>query len=351
MPLEAPGGLTAEGDAQVRAKVKDLVLQAHAAQGEGDAEASTALLQKATVLAELMGDHALVAELLVECSYVLAGIGEYRLASRFLDRARQLAADRDVEEIKGEVYRGYGGLYKARGEWDHASVALDRALDKLEFSSRHASVCRALLDLSEIYLRDGRCAEAMHLLQRAKTLPAALDPPLEVRLHLNFGRVAHLGGDLPRALEAYQTAAKVARATQRTFERELICIGLAGLYLEDGQLGPAVQAVREALALSIIASSRGSLERVECARLAAISERLASIDAARGHEAAPSFPGTELDEAVRLYNAHPFVLTGKMAAYGAAKTPPQPAPSAASANEPWIAAPGSNGSALHPNPK
>jgi tetratricopeptide (TPR) repeat protein len=327
------------------------VNDARVAEGAGDANGAASRLQKATMLAQALDDPALVAELLVDSSHVFASIREFRLASRFLERAREIAVEGNLEEVKGEVYRGYGALYKARGDLEQASIAFDRALEKLEFSSRHRSVCRVLLELSEIYLTDGRSGPALNLLVRAENLIVGFDPALEVRLRLNLGRLAHLAGERRQALDAYEAAARVARASDRTFDRELVCIGLAGLYLEDGQLAPSVKALREGLALSIVAFSSEPLQAIERARFLAMGQRLLELDVAANRAGPWGLHRIEVDEAVRLYNTHPLVLMGSLPSYGAVtaylETPPAPDASA----EPFIPAPGSDAGFSHPNPK
>jgi tetratricopeptide (TPR) repeat protein len=301
---------------ELRTAVEHLCLRAREREGQGDFEGAVILLEKAGVLAEPLGDHALVGELLVECARSFVQMGEYRQALRFLDRARDIARERGTPELKGEVYRGFGTLYKARGALREAEVCFDRALEHLEFSSRHASTLRALIDLCEVYLKDGRYAQAGALLKRAANLPQGADGALRIRLALNLGRVAFLGGDLAGAISQYEDAARSASLALRSSDRELVSLGLSGLYLQAGRLGEAAQSLREALALSIVACSQESAHALERSRLHACAQRLLEIDEAANRAGAAPAVRRALNDAVLLFDAHPLVLSGELPPYG-----------------------------------
>lgn len=301
---------------QLRDSIAKLTQLARACEGLGDAQGALSRFQKAALLAQSLGEQALVGELLVDCAHVFTSVGEYREATRFLERARDIAADRGVEELKGEVYRGFGILYKARGDLGAAAVCFDRALERLEYSSRERSLARALLDLSEVYLRQGRTTQAGHLLRRAEHLSSSEDPALAVRLRLNLGRLAYLAGDREGAVAQYALAAREAAAGGRDFERELACLGLVGLYIESGRLEEAIASLRESVALSVVAFAREPVHAVERARFAVMGKRLIELEVAADARGAPRLLRRALDEAVRLYNAHPLVLTTAVPRYG-----------------------------------
>jgi len=207
-------GAAVADEAHVRTFVAALAAGAQGFEGRGDQDEAIKQLQKAALLADSLGDSTLVGGLLVQCSEIFCSIGELRMALRFLERARDMARGVVSEELKGEVYRGYGVLYKARGDLGSAAVSFDRALEKLELTSRHRSLRRALVDLCEIYLKQGGTAEASNLLERAGHLPTEADPSLEVRIRLNRGRLAHLEGNASKALSEYEGAA--ASPSRRT---------------------------------------------------------------------------------------------------------------------------------------
>lgn len=332
-------------------KIAELVDLARAAEGAGDIEAAVNRLQKAAMLAESLGDHGLVGELMVEVAQVLMSIGEFRQASRFLDGARTIALERDVGELKGEVYRGFGLLYKARGHAREAAVCFDRALEHLEFSSRHRSVLRVLLDLSEVYLRQGQAPQALNLLRRAENVPAKADPALAVRLHLNLGRLAYVFGDRAAAVREYESAREAATGAERAFDRELAALGLSGLYLEGGQLNLAVERLREALALSIVAFAREPVRGIERARFLAMGQRLLGLDTAVNGSQADRLTRRGIDETVRLYNAHPLVLTGAVQGYGHVTALIESEPVSTGLEEVGAKLEEKLPSANHPNPK
>ncbi len=300
----------------LRQKVAALTEAARASFGEGDAQGALMGLQKAALLANSASDLPCVGACLVESAEVLATIGEFQEAERFLVRARDLAREEGLEALKGEVYRGYGSLFKARGRLDEAAICFDRALERLEYTSDDRAVARTLLGLSEVYLQQGRGTPATHVLARASALNPLQDPALTVRLHLNFGRLAYASGDLPSATREYESAAGAALAGGRTFDREMVALGLAGLLIEAGRLEEAVGQLKEALALSIVAFARTPIQPIERARFRAMGERVLALDtrAAKG----PSSPSLRrgIEEAVRLHDAHPLVLTGAVRPYG-----------------------------------
>ncbi len=271
---------------------------------------------KAALLAQSLGEPLVLCERLVECARSFTLVAEYHEAARYLERARDLAAERDLVELKGEVYRGFGALYNARGNFREAAVCFDRALERLEFSSRHDSTLRVLLDLSELYLREGRSAQAASLLRRAEAVPSAGDPALLVRIQLNLGRIAFGAGDRAGAVARYESAARAAEREGRSSDRELVAIGLTGLYLQEGRLTEAAARLREALALSIVAFSRESSRALERSRLQTIGQRLLELDVAADRAAAPQDLRRQLNEAVRLYNSHPLVIFGQVPRYG-----------------------------------
>ncbi len=335
-------GAPPSGDAAVREKVASLAEAARASFGEGDPQGALMGFQKAALLAQSVADSSCVGACLVESAEVLATIGEYQEAERFLGRARDLARDEGQEALKGEVYRGYGSLYKARGRLGEAAVCFDRALERLEYTSDDRALARALLGLSEVYLQQGRGAPATHVLARAAALNPSKDAAVAVRLHLNFGRLAYASGDLAAATREYEAAAKAARAGGRTFDRELVALGLAGLHLEAARFEDALGALKEALALSIVAFAREPVQSVERARFRAMGERLLALET-RAAQGAPS-PALRrgIDEAVRLHDAHPLVLTGAARPYGSmtlalqtrAETPATSIPVSAATVEP-----------------
>ncbi len=326
---EAPQG-SAEAIGELQAAIEHLCARAREREGQGDHEGAVILFEKAVILAEPLGEEVLIGELLVECASSLVQMGEYRQASRFLDRARDTARERGAPELKGEVYRGFGTLYKARGALREAEVCLDRALEHLEFSSRHTSTLRALLDLCEVYLKDGRHAQAGALLRRAANLPPDADGALRVRLALNMGRVAFSVGDLKGSIDRYEDAARAAASSGRSSDRELVSLGLSGLYLQAGRLGEAASSLREALALSIVAYSKESARSRERARLRAASQRLLDLDEAANRAVAGPSVRRALNDAVLLFDSHPLVLSGDLPPYGhtAALLAPLPAPPA-----------------------
>jgi len=313
-----PQGVAALGDeTEARASIAGLTAAARACEGQGAHDESVRSLQKAALLADALNDQTLVGDLLIQCAEVFCAIGEFRMASRFLGRAREIARDSSGEELKGEVYRGYGQLYKARGDRGSAAICFDRALERFEFTTRHRSVRRTLLDLSEIYLKQGRSAEASHLLERAESIPVDADPGVEMRIRLNRGRIAHLEGDGTKALAEYEEAARIAQMADRAFEREIVAIGLADLHVRGGRLDLALLSLREALALSVVAFSRKALRPIERARFDAMGRLLRLIVALSVREG-PGFPhALQVDEALRLHDAHPFVLTGQVRPYHA----------------------------------
>lgn len=329
-------GPTADPQA-LHAKIKDLEAAAQNSEGEGDRPGALSLRLKAAMLAQSLGDRASIGDLLVECAATFVALGEYHEALRYLERARDVARELNSEELKGEVYRGYGTLYRARGQLDAAAVCLDRALERLEFSSRHGSALRALIELGEIYLGQGRTAEAGALLARARAVPASADPALLVRLELNVGRLALLGGDRASAVASYELAARAAARAGRPHEREVVALGLAGLYAQEGRLAEATERLREALALSIVAFARESSRPLERSRFATIGKRLAEVDIATDDAGAGHDLRRQVDEAVRLFNAHPLVLTGSVEMYGTVRAqlaPPEHAEIAAELDAP-----------------
>ncbi len=300
----------------LRDKITALGKAAFESEGEGDRQGALALRLKAALLAQSLDERTTMGDLLVDCGRSFASMGEYLEAMRYLERARDLARELNAEELKGEVYRGFGALYKARGQFDEAAVCFDRALERLEYSSRHESALQALVDLSEIYLGASRTAEAGALLSRAKALPPSADPSMVVRLEINVGRLAFLGGDRASAVASYELAARAAERAGRPHEREIVALGLAGLYAQDGRIADAVARLREALALSIVAFSRESGRPLERARFSTMGLRLAEIDGALNAPGAAHDTRRQVDQAVLLYNAHPLVLTGQAPPYG-----------------------------------
>jgi hypothetical protein len=219
--------------------------------------------------------------------------------------------------LKGEVYRGFGAYFKARGDLDSASVCYDRALEHLEGTLAGPSVSRALAELGEVYLKQSRVPQAVAALRRAEQSAGPNDPALRVRLGLNAGLIAFQAGDRKRAIECYEAAAQDAMDAGLVSERELVCIGLSGLYEEEGRFDHALALLREALALSVVACLRDAQKALERQRLHAIHARLVSIDG-RASRAEPGFPHRrEVEETVRLYNTHPFVASGEVPQYGA----------------------------------
>jgi len=318
--VEGPGAKALSADPSDAAAVREAVARlndaARTAFGEGDPQGALMGLQKAALLARSVSDLGVVGACLVESAEVLAAIGEYQEAERFLGRARDLARDEGLEALKGEVYRGYGSLYKARGRLDEAAVCYDRALERLEYTTDDRALARTLLGLSEVYLRQGRGAPATHVLARAAALKPSPDLGLAVRLHLNLGRVAYASGDLGSATAQYASAAQAARKGGRTFDQEVAALGLAGLHLEAGRLEDALESVKEALALSIVAFAREPVQSVERARFRAMGERLLALDTAALRSAPSARLRRGVNEAVRLHDAHPLVLTGAERPYG-----------------------------------
>ena len=309
------GGPPADPQA-LRAKIAALGKAALDSEGEGDGQGALALRLKAVLLAQSLDDRVTMGDLFVDCGRSFASMGEFLEALRYLERARDIARELDADELKGEVYRGFGALYKARGMFDEAAVCFDRALERLEYSSRHESALQALVDLSEIYLAASRTAEAGALLSRAKALPPSADPSMVVRLEINVGRLALLGGDRASAVASYELAARAAERAKRPHEREVVALGLVGLYAQDGRIAEAAARLREAHALSIVAFAREAGRPLERARFSTMGLRLAEIDRALNAPGAAKDARRQVDQAVLLYNAHPLVLTGQVPPYG-----------------------------------
>lgn len=303
------------GEGEARAAIAHLIAAGRAAEGRGDVEAAVRSFQKAALLARSLGDPTLVCELLVDSSVVFSSMREFPMATRFLSEAKELAQARPDESVRGEVYRGFGALFRARGDTQEALVCLDRALQYLEYTPRLRSVCRILLELGEIYLREGKGPKALHFFARAENLGALDEPALEIRLRLDLGRAAILAGDRVRATAAYEEAGRAARASQRPFDLELVQLGLSGLYLQGGRMDKSLAALAEAMALSILAFTGATPEPRERARFLAMGDRLFALDRAWGSAREGIPDRRQIHEAVRLFNTHPLVMTGQAPDY------------------------------------
>ncbi|MEV0565587.1 CHAT domain-containing protein [Dactylosporangium sp. NPDC050588] len=216
--MAAPAGrAAADGgtDAGERREVARVVRLHRSAVRAGAAGKPAAAAKRATEALRLLGwpgaepsRPALAARLLLTLAHAEAEQGRTELGLELLDRAETLADLADV----GTVLQQRGLLLLRVGEIDAALKLLDAAVPVLQEHGEPAVLARTLLNRGVVHLTAGRVrlARADLLLCRELAGAHGLDL-LAAKVEHNLGYCALAGGDVPAALQTFDTAADSLR--------------------------------------------------------------------------------------------------------------------------------------------
>ncbi|MEV4137675.1 CHAT domain-containing protein [Dactylosporangium sp. NPDC049742] len=201
-------------DAGERREVARVVRLHRSAVRAGAAGKPAAAAKRATEALRLLGwpaepsRPALAARLLLTLAHAEAEQGRTELGLELLDRAETLADLADV----GTVLQQRGLLLLRVGEIDAALKLLDAAVPVLQEHGEPAVLARTLLNRGVVHLTAGRVRLARADLRLCRELAGAhgLDL-LAAKVEHNLGYCALAGGDVPVALQAFDTAADSLR--------------------------------------------------------------------------------------------------------------------------------------------
>ncbi|MFF5232122.1 CHAT domain-containing protein [Dactylosporangium sp. NPDC000521] len=204
-----------DGSTSERREVARVVRLHQSAVRAGAAGKPAAAAKRATEALRLLGwpgaepsRPALAARLLLTLAHAEAEQGRTELGLELLDRAETLADLADV----GTVLQQRGLLLLRVGEIDAALKLLDAAVPVLQEHGEPAVLARTLLNRGVVHLTAGRVRLARADLRLCRELAGAhgLDL-LAAKVEHNLGYCALAGGDVPAALQTFDTAADSLR--------------------------------------------------------------------------------------------------------------------------------------------
>jgi tetratricopeptide (TPR) repeat protein len=225
-------------------------------------------------------DPGVVAQALTRQAGVYRRLSEWELAADYARRARELADDAGLRELRAEALVAEGNALMCCGRFDEAAAVYHR-LARNAINDRQRGI--AMQNIGSIHAQRkewewaGEAFEASRSLFRSAGYARG-----EAIATNNLGRLAHDLGDLAGAERLLTEALSEARAVEDAELAALARLNLAQVRLTQGELTQAAPMVAEAFGHFVAAENRW--RQIECLWvLADIAEREGQAEVAQAH--------------------------------------------------------------------
>jgi tetratricopeptide (TPR) repeat protein len=173
----------------------------------GQPDEAAARLAEARALLEEVGDRRGLADVLNERGVLEEERGRYRAALDDYRAALEMREDLGDSRALAESYNNVGFAYYLLGEHDNAMVYWRQALELFGESGDRQGVVLAQQSIGTLQLAQGKWEEAARLLLDSLEASRELKMPDTTAVSLgHLGRLAHLQGRYPAALDSYRQA-------------------------------------------------------------------------------------------------------------------------------------------------
>lgn len=243
------------------------------------------------------GDPAVVAQALTRQAGVYRRLSEWELAADYACRARELAEDANLPELRAEALVAEGNALMCSGRFEQAA-AVYRRLERVAMDDRQRAI--AMQNLGSIHAQrsDWQAATQAFESSRALFQSAGYERGVAIATN-NLGRLALDVGDLAGAERLLKDALTEARAVEDAELSALALLNLAQLRVAQHALAEAAPMVAEAFGHFVAAENRW--RQVEClCVLADIADGEGQASEARAHLARAREIAQEIDARMEL---------------------------------------------------
>lgn len=225
-------------------------------------------------------DPAVVTRALTGQAGVYRRLSDWDLAAEYARRARELAEDAELPELRAEALVAEGNALMCSGRFDEAIAVYDRLL-RVAINARQRGI--ALQNLGSIHAQRGHHYRAERAFEQSRVLfeEAGYARGIAIATN-NLGRLACESGDLDRAEPLLRAALDRAREVEDAELCALALLNLAQLRAAKGAFIDAGQMAAEAFGHFVVSENRW--RQVEClCVLADVAEGEGKPDDARAH--------------------------------------------------------------------
>lgn len=205
-------------------------------------------------------DPAVVTRALTGQAAVYRRLSDWELAAEYARRARELAEDAQLPELRAEALVAEGNALMCSGRFNEAVAVYDRLL-RVAMNERQRGI--ALQNLGSIHAQRGQHDSARDAFERSRTMFEAAGYARGVAIATNnLGRLACDCGDLARAEPLLQAALDAAREVEDAELCALALLNLAQLRATHGDFADAAPMAAEAFGHFVVSENRW--RQVEC---------------------------------------------------------------------------------------
>jgi tetratricopeptide (TPR) repeat protein len=225
-------------------------------------------------------DPSVVAQALTRQAAVYRRLSNWELAADYARRARELAEDAALPELRADALVAEGNALMCSGRFDEAAAVYDR-LSRVAIDDRQRGI--AMQNLGSIHAQRKEWSRAADAFDASRVLFQSSGYARgEAIATNNLGRLAHDTGDLAEAERLLQLALSGAREVEDAELSALALLNLAQVRVAERALDLALPMVAEAFGHFVASENRW--RQVEClCVLADIAEEEGQPDEARAH--------------------------------------------------------------------
>jgi tetratricopeptide (TPR) repeat protein len=228
---------------------------AHAEAGRLDVAAE--LFEQALGIHRSLGSHHRVAITLGNMGLLHASLGNLETAARVITEALDLHRSSGSIAVQAIVLTNLADIEIDAGRLDDAWAHATEALRLARQVGRIDAEIMAQLYLSDIHRLREQIRPALTCAHHARDLlPSVGDPEIAGKVHLRLGAALHSADQLPAAVEEYQLARRITADNERGVLAVRICIALATVHRDLGDLGTARSYADQAIASARAAGYR-----------------------------------------------------------------------------------------------
>jgi tetratricopeptide (TPR) repeat protein len=233
----------------------------------GDPQTATTQLEHARRLLAEVGDRRGLAEVHNDRGVLAEEQGEYRVALEEYRSALQMRQELGDQRGLAESHNNVGFVYYVLGEHDNAMIYWRQALALHEREGNRHGALRAQQSIAMLELALGRWEQATRALLASLEESRRLGlPDATAVAQGNLGRLAHLQGRYPAALDAYQQAARIVAELDDLRGKVEFALLAAETRLEVGDLAGAAELLAAAERELATGGSREHLARLALLR-------------------------------------------------------------------------------------
>jgi tetratricopeptide (TPR) repeat protein len=242
-------------------------------------------------------DASVVTSALTRQAGVYRRLSEWGLAADYAKRARELAEDAELPELRAEALVAEGNALMCSGRFDEATGVYDR-LSRVAIDDRQRGI--AMQNLGSIHAQRGDWVRAAEEFEASRSLFRGVGYARGVAIATNnLGRLAYDQGDLVRSEGLLHEALAAARTVEDAELCALALLNLAQLRVAARSFVEAASMAAEAFGHFVVSENRW--RQVECLWvLADIAEAEGEAESARAHLLRGAEIAREIDARVEL---------------------------------------------------